>query len=717
VADNPASQVRLLEKEFTLKQEAAVAGTLLYMASNASSALGKLFQLEDLSRDILLAALDPLASFDPEVQAVVLSPIGLVNLFREYFFEFDTFLGPPVAHLWVSPGGSVEVYEIHTRKTLEEKQVEIATEVTTKSETEAVDEDEISTKISAENARDITLGVSASGSVDFSVVQASASATFGMQSNNKTSEETAHKHTRRQSEKVSNEIRRNFKTTFRTTVETEDTSSRRYLLQNATEDLVNFELRRKMRQVGVQVQHLGTQLCWQLYVDDPGSPLGISTLVHVAQPADLLPDAQPPGMPTKLPDKKDQYVFVFPFEPVDDEAKDDGEDEDYDHGHDIEEDPGEGLINWKKTITVPPPQNAAGYVLKSASVSAADKVDPDEDAPSVTAECSVAGEEQFEIHLNHVNFNDQPGIRFTIDLVWAAPEPTPEVKAQYEQKMKEFDDAKKRAAHGAYVKAIRERVKLASNITMRPASDLREEERTVIFRKLIAQLTGIKDGPEPHLMAELIRAIFDVEKMLYYVAPEWWMPRMHSKQQFAPPGASDSLTEEDKVSWGGSKAWGRPNYLVTEDSEPARMGASLGWMLQLDGDTHRNAFLNSPWVKAVVPIRPGREKAALNWLKRAHVEDADGLGTLYGGPEPDLKGKTIEQALLALASDVTDLGQEIENVLATETVFEHGFDPLEGGFHATGEPFEIFDQWIEVLPTDQVVAVEVHYDPKTGQEL
>jgi len=140
-------------------------------------------------------------------------------------------------------------------------------------------------------------------------------------------------------------------------------------------------------------------------------------------------------------------------------------------------------------------------------------------------------------------------------------------------------------------------------------------------------------------------------------------------------------------------------------------------MLQLDGDTHRNAFLNSPWVKAVVPIRPGREKAALNWLKRAHVEDADGLGTLYGGPEPDLKGKTIEQALLALASDVTDLGQEIENVLATETVFEHGFDPLEGGFHATGEPFEIFDQWIEVLPTDQVVAVEVHYDPKTGQEL
>jgi hypothetical protein len=28
-----------------------------------------------------------------------------------------------------------------------------------------------------------------------------------------------------------------------------------------------------------------------------------------------------------------------------------------------------------------------------------------------------------------------------------------------------------------------------------------------------------------------------------------------------------------------------------------------------------------------------------------------------------------------------------------------------------------FDEWLEVLPTDQVVALEVRYDPKTGQHL
>ncbi len=52
-----------------------------------------------------------------------------------------------------------------------------------------------------------------------------------------------------------------------------------------------------------------------------------------------------------------------------------------------------------------------------------------------------------------------------------------------------------------------------------------------------------------------------------------------------------------------------------------------------------------------------------------------------------------------------------------DKVYEHGFYPLQGGLRAvTSQPFEVFDQWIEVLPTDQVVPVEVAYDPKTGRQ-
>lgn len=53
--------------------------------------------------------------------------------------------------------------------------------------------------------------------------------------------------------------------------------------------------------------------------------------------------------------------------------------------------------------------------------------------------------------------------------------------------------------------------------------------------------------------------------------------------------------------------------------------------------------------------------------------------------------------------------------LPPDEVFEKGFDPLSGGFRATwNEHFEFVDQWVEILQTDQIVAVEVEYDPKTG---
>ena len=53
--------------------------------------------------------------------------------------------------------------------------------------------------------------------------------------------------------------------------------------------------------------------------------------------------------------------------------------------------------------------------------------------------------------------------------------------------------------------------------------------------------------------------------------------------------------------------------------------------------------------------------------------------------------------------------------LPTEAVFEHGFYPLKGGVRFDGEPTKqsIFSQWMEILPTDQIAALEVEYDPKT----
>jgi hypothetical protein len=359
--------------------------------------------------------------------------------------------------------------------------------------------------------------------------------------------------------------------------------------------------------------------------------------------------------------------------------------------------------------------------------------------------------------------------------------------AQYNARMDDYNNEKARRYKEAFYAAARERIKLASAITPRPADDLREEERTVVYRALISQLMSVGTHQSKHVISELVRSIFDVDKMLYFVAPEWWAPRLHRSAQhlgeapgttppatgggvistgvsgvklspafaslavklsgvvssFGSAARGTSITSENIVDWGGAKELNRDNYYITEDSMPAKLGASLGWLLELDGDNLRNAFLNSPWVKAVIPIRIGKEFAALNWLQQAHVEGSDGLDAAYvaaPGDPPELQSSfghpvTIRSALdflieeiqefdrksrtaiIGNPADPEDASNHFAGSLPTEAVFEHGFYPLKGGVHFDGDGTEqaIFSQWMEILPTDQVAALAVEYDPKTLQ--
>jgi hypothetical protein len=54
-------------------------------------------------------------------------------------------------------------------------------------------------------------------------------------------------------------------------------------LKNETANLLNYEMRRKMRQVAVQVQDVGSYLCWQTYVDDPGKGPWHCQALHIAK--------------------------------------------------------------------------------------------------------------------------------------------------------------------------------------------------------------------------------------------------------------------------------------------------------------------------------------------------------------------------------------------------------------------------------------------------
>ena len=724
-------------------REAAAATLLHYLGRVSPDTVSQMFTATIDPWRRALAAADWFSGASP-TRTAFLSPIGILHMFREYFFELGTFLGPPLGHVWISPGGTVELIEVNTRRQLIERTVEQSTETTDKSELATTDQDELSDAVKVENATDTRLGITAGGSGGVAGVwQASASGTLNVDLSRRQAQEQTHKKMREQSAKLSSEVRRNYKTTFRTVTETTDTSSRRYVLANTTNDLASYELSRKMRKVAVQVQDLGRQLCWQLYVDNPGDTLGLGEFVHATSAA-LDPGVKPPEYKPEAGNQQKTYPLNIPFK-LYQGADHDAENtyktssDNADHGifkPDVGKD---DIIQFKFAFTCPPPP--AGYVLggiASIDFHGADvtfTTDPGQVGMAKNPDPNTNG---FGIKLTYANFGGRMNLPFDVTMDYV---PTAETqKAVHDANAalkKEYDDEVALKKEQLFYDTLRTRLKLVGKVAPRPGGDLREEERSIVYRHVITRLYGNETGwtnDDYHVASELIRYLFDVDSMLYFVAPDWWRPRhqqLASKDdqgELQPTIIADPPLSERMKRLGKyrplSSPDGRPYYLITEETVPAPEGASLGWLIQLDGDAHRNAFLNSPWVKAVLPIRPGRERDALAWLQRPEVVGTDGLNEPYPyDPDqdpPEYQGLSIEEVLLKIADkialeyrasltpvagkDPTAVNQQL--ALPTETVFSHGFDPLEGGIKFGADAFQVFSQWTEILPTDQVVATK-----------
>lgn len=669
----------------------------------------------------------------------VLSPVGLINLFREYFFEFDTFLGVPSGHVWISPGGTVEVIEVSTRRTLIEKTAEESVDTTRKVEESLTQQDDIADAVKEDNANDTRLGATVTAGANYAgIVHADASASYSAENTVKKSSEETHKHSRTQSNKVSSEIHRNFKTTFRTVTETTDTTSRRYVVQNTTERLVNYELRRKMRKVGVQIQHIGSRLSWQVFLNDPGRDLGLGELVHVAAAPDLS-SIKKPEPPPPLEPKNTSFVGIFPILKIPGTKVDPNSNMNFilhDPGsHDIRDAANEMHISANADFTADPP--TAGYSLSQVSLASAKSGGVDVQFVPEQPIKFDPGTNKISVIANALNTGDNHTIQLTFTLTWK-PGLDPAQHA-YDTELAAYEVQVAELQREAYFNTVRERLGIVSRMRPRPSDDLRSEERQSVYGNLIQRLDFFQD---PHLGSELIRQIFDVDEMLYFTAPDYWIPKpvppvdpsqtTVGRYPITPPpatppsisGIAAPSPEHTVVTWYTktdqanavapdltAPAEYRVNYLITEDTQPAPLGSSLGWLIQMDGDARRNEFLNAAWVKAVLPIRPGHEVQALAWLSAADVEGEAGLGNKYPfqpGDPPAYQGKKLSEVLDLLANQLQASNTDINNTLATEKVFETGFDPLQGGFRPA-TAYEVFDQWIEVLPTDQIAAVE--YDP------
>jgi hypothetical protein len=191
-----------------------------------------------------------------------------------------------------------------------------------------------------------------------------------------------------------------------------------------------------------------------------------------------------------------------------------------------------------------------------------------------------------------------------------------------------------------YENAVQEKIKQSGKVRRLTSAELREEESYILYRYILQYLMGAETSRKKHVSDEIFRSLFDIENIFYYIAPDWWLPRIHGEQHTA---------QLDEAGNGEVSA--------------------KQWLVQLDGDNRRNALLNSPWVKVVIPIREGREESALKWLQLAHVEGNDGLDAVYQTGDSEAQDEPI-----TLGRTLDLLAQEILQQRITDSLLD---DPQE----------------------------------------
>jgi hypothetical protein len=520
-----------------------------------------------------------------------LSPIGVAHFYRQLYFYLDEGVGPLEQAFTIAPAETLEVVYETIRRQIHEEVTEVGSETVSETAVETKNLDEVSDKVSSMIQRDTSAAMStnatfgASGSIG--VWQASASASIGanasLASSTQRSTELASRRLKETTKRASERITKTFRLRVRDVQDITTTNLTRRIIKNDSANPVSYGLRRVFNRVKVKVQDLGPALVWQLYLRNPGAGLARSRFVHFIEAQPVSTPAAPPAIRPRPTGGTDTGTTSSAL------AWDDTRQ------------------TYYVTIVVRTGSDRRITALSIDSISDLEGGGKEDWAPSAKNDVQWdqswdAGTNTFTVKVGILE-GDAASVSVNYTYVY---EPGDSVIAAWEAEKAAAEQQFRQAEAEAREKALREQferdkalITEKSKIRPRPANDLRREERYEIMNRLVSHLMArgaAAQTPSP-LEIEYFHRYFDLEAMFVYTHPSWWRPR------YSPV----------------TTGLGRPAYEITAESEPAPMGSSLGWILQLDGDTRRNEFINSPWVRVCLPIRTAREREALAWLA-AHVE-------------------------------------------------------------------------------------------------
>lgn len=581
-----------------------------------------------------------------------LSPIGIVHFYRQLYFNTIEGYGPVEEAFTVAPLETFEVVLENVRRQIHEEQTEMGLEVISESATESKNLDEISDKVSSMVQRDFSAGMSANVSGGIGVWQVGASANFTLGLNSQTSRDVATRRLQEVTKRASERITKSYTVKTRDLTETVTTSMTRRVIKNESADPVSYGLRRVMRKVNVKVQDLGPALVWQLYLRDPGRGLAQSRFVHFREAEQIAVPDIPPGVPPRPKGGMDGGQTTSAIT--------------------IEKGP-DGVDRYWVTIkiTVGADRQVTGITIDQIS----DLSEPDkEDASPSPIQGVPTPSPVFSAATNTwiCKAAVAPGNSYSVSVAYTYRwDPAKAIMDEWEAQRAAAVNTLTQQALTEQFERNKQLITRKSKIRPRPANDLRREERYEVMNRMVSTMFAHSDNPAvpSPLEIEYFHRYFDIEMMFIYNHPSWWKPRY---------GAGDAGA-------------GRPAYEITEESDAASMGSSLGWMLQLDGDTRRNEFLNSPWVRVCLPIRAGREREAIAWLAK-HVEGDIG----YNPNAEPLKG--LLMSIEELRSHQNNLGVDGPEYVTVDSTVGAPAAPL-----SPRDIYPIVQAFDVVVPTDGFV--------------
>jgi hypothetical protein len=505
-----------------------------------------------------------------------LSPIGIAHYYRQLYFNKEEGVGPIEQALTIAPLETLEVIYQTVRKQIHEEVLEQGLEIVSESAVEEKNLDEVSDKVSSMVQQDVSASMSAnaSGGIGVWQVGASASANFGVSSQR--GREFSTRRLKEVTKRASERITKSFSIKTRDTTEVTETSTTRRVIRNDSDHPVSYGLRRVLRRVNVKVQDLGPRLVWQLYLRNPGEGLARSRFVHFRESGPVTVPDIPPGVSPRP-------------------------------SGGVETDSTSTSILWDSAqrkyyvaIVVKPGVDRIVTGVRIENITDLEGGGKDDLAPAPHNEFDLGSTWDTTTKTFTAKIAVLPGDGASVQVAFSYTwEPSESVLAAWETqraaavtKVNEENLTKQFEQNKALITE-------KSKIKSRPANDLRREERYEVMNRMVSYLFGRGDDPsEPNpLEIEYFHRFFDIDGIFTYTHPSWWKPRFSSK----------------------TVGIGREAYEITSESEPATLGSSLGWLIQLDGDRRRNEFINSPWARICVPMRTGREREAIEWLAR-HME-------------------------------------------------------------------------------------------------